>query len=86
MADVGYAMLKRRLFITQGGRICTAANNAEIWDKVCVIFGCACLVVFRAKYGGYVVVGDGYIDGLGVVEAERELKEGKYEVEKFNIR
>jgi hypothetical protein len=33
-----------------------------------------------------VVVGGAYIDGLGVVEAERELEEGKFEVEKFNIR
>jgi hypothetical protein len=53
---------------------------------VCVIFGCEHLVVLRAKDDGYVVVGDAYIDGLGVVDAGRELEEGKYEVEKFNIR
>jgi hypothetical protein len=53
---------------------------------VCVIFGCAYLVVLRAKDDGYVVIGDVYVDRLGVVEAERELEEGKDDVEKFNIR
>jgi hypothetical protein len=86
VANIGYTMLKRHLFITQEGRIGSAANKAEIENKSCVIFGCAYLVVLRAKDDGFVVVGDAYIDGLGVVEAERELEEGKFEVEKFNIR
>jgi hypothetical protein len=38
------------------------------------------------KDDGYIVVSDTYIDSLGVVEAERELEERRYEVEKFNIR
>jgi hypothetical protein len=66
----------------QGGRIGTAANTVEIGDKVCVIFGCAFLVVLREKDDGYVVVGDAYVDELGIVEAERDLEEGKYEAEK----
>jgi hypothetical protein len=85
-AYVGSSMLNRRLFITEEGRIGTAANKAEIGDKVCVIFGCAYLVVLQAKDDEYVMVGDVYIDGLGVVEVERELEGEKYEVEKFNIR
>jgi hypothetical protein len=86
VADMGYAMLKKRLLITQEGKIGTAAKNAEIEVQECVIFGCACLVVLWAKDDGYVVVGDVYVDGLGVIEAARKLEEEKFEVEKFNIR
>lgn len=93
LGDIGVAGCGRygvrygeETYITQEGRIGTAANNAGIGDKVCAMFGCAYLVVLRAKDDGYGVIGDVYVDGLGVVEAERELEEGKYDVEKSNIR
>jgi hypothetical protein len=83
---VGTVMKNRSLFITKGGIIGSAANAVEIGDKVCVIFGCACPVVLRAKDDGYVVVGDAYVDGVEAVDAETVLEKGNYKAEKFDIR
>ena len=57
----------------------------EIGDKLCIMFGCAFPVVLRAENGGYVVVDDATVDGLGVVESERDPEGGMYKVEEFNI-
>lgn len=74
-------------FITKDGKIGTA-HRTMVGDLVCILFGCDFPIVLRERAGGeggYVLVGDAYVDEWSDGEAIAALEEGLYQEEEFAI-
>lgn len=79
-------MNARRFFISSGRRIGIVENDVVKGDMVCILRGCSRPVILRPrKAGGFIFVGGAYMDKYGDGRAEEELKDGKYELQNFEI-
>ncbi|TVY78509.1 hypothetical protein LSUE1_G007190, partial [Lachnellula suecica] len=80
--NVAMTMNRRRFFVSKSGMLGLAPWNAVEGDLLCVLLGCRFPVVLRRVEGGYILVGEVYVDGFMDGEA---LEEGRFEVETFEI-
>ncbi|KAK0105888.1 hypothetical protein ONS95_004400 [Cadophora gregata] len=85
--SAGLMMNQRRLFISQGNLVGLAPASAEAGDMVCILLGCKYPVVLRRNKdrGGYLCIGEAYVDGYMYGEAMRGLDGGGEQVRSFVI-
>lgn len=66
-----------------------APHCAELGDLVVVVMGCKAPLVLRKRAGeeggGYLNLGDAYVDGFMKGEAVRDLDDGKQRLEVFEL-
>ena len=80
-------MTRRSIAITKRRYISAIAQEAQLGDLVCVLFGCSVPVVLRKRIGEeYQFVGECYIHGLMDGEAIRAWKEGELVEEIVELR
>jgi hypothetical protein len=79
--------LGRQLFISREGKIGTATNDVRGGDVICVLFGCSLPIVLREREndGGYILVGEAFVDGMTDKGAIAGLEKKKYKVDEFQI-
>ncbi|KAI1735278.1 heterokaryon incompatibility protein-domain-containing protein [Xylaria scruposa] len=72
----------RRFFVTESGRMGSAAPGCRKGDKICSLFGLDVPVVLRQENGGWILIGDAYLSGGMKGEHISHLKSiGKLEEE-----
>jgi hypothetical protein len=77
-------MTRRSIAITKRRYISAIAQEAQLGDLVCVLFGCSVPVVLRKRIGGeYQFVGECYIHGLMDGEALAMRPSGQVEGHDF---
>jgi hypothetical protein len=62
-----------------------APSLSEKGDVVCILLGCDFPVLLRKVDGHYTFIGECYAHGIMDGEAMKDLAEGKYKLEKFEI-
>ncbi|TVY83343.1 Heterokaryon incompatibility protein 6 OR allele [Lachnellula suecica] len=83
--SISETTIRRSLFISEEGLVGTASNQVTEDDLICILFGCSFPVVLRPVEGGFVLIGEAYIDGMMGKLPIEGLKSGKYREEKFCI-
>ena len=83
--EAGLMMNRRRLFISESGKVGLAPWNAAEGDLVCVLLGCRSPVVLRREQGYYVLVGEAYVEELMQGDAVEGLKSENYLLESFEL-
>ena len=82
--DASISMNKRTLFISDS-IVGLAPWDARPKDLVCVLPGCKFPVVLRTEGKHYILIGEVYVEGYMQGKAMDELKEGKFQLETFEI-
>ncbi|KAM0819469.1 putative Heterokaryon incompatibility protein-domain-containing protein [Seiridium cardinale] len=76
----------RRIFHTKNGYLGIGLESTRIGDQVCVAFGCDIPVLLRPQESCYVHVGPCYVVGFMEGEAMGDIRKGKRDTTRFEIR
>ncbi|KAK6066004.1 Heterokaryon incompatibility protein 6, OR allele 2 [Seiridium cupressi] len=76
----------RRIFHTKNGYLGIGLESTRIGDQVCVAFGCDIPVLLRPQGPCYAHVGPCYVVGFMEGEAMGDIRKGKRETTRFEIR
>lgn len=80
------AIKDRKVFHTKNGYVGIGPESVWIGDQVCVAFGCNMPVLLRPEGSYYKHVGTSYVVGLMEGEAMTDLRNGKRQSQRFEIR
>ncbi|KAH7307946.1 heterokaryon incompatibility protein-domain-containing protein [Rhexocercosporidium sp. MPI-PUGE-AT-0058] len=75
----------RRFFVTASNHFGIVPEAAEPGDLICILLGCALPVVLRPVNGHYILLGEAYVHGYMYGKGMKELEQGKFELETFEI-
>jgi hypothetical protein len=83
----------QRLVVTENSRIGWVSDNSaggtkdqvQSGDLFCILFGCSTPIVMRPHADGFIVLGEGYLQGMMEGEALQMVKDGVHYVQDFKI-
>jgi hypothetical protein len=79
------SMNRRAFFVSEGNYVGLGPWDMEKEDVICVLLGCRFPVVLRRVEGGYVLIGEAYVDGFMDGEAMEGLRNGEFGIASFKI-
>ena len=78
-------LYNRMFFISERKILGLGPQQLQKGDLICVLLGCSCPVILRAKDQHYFIIGPAYFDGYMWGKAMEEMEEGKFSLQDFEI-
>ncbi|KAF7537874.1 hypothetical protein G7054_g3391 [Neopestalotiopsis clavispora] len=86
LTGLAAAIKDRKIFHTKNGYVGIGLESASVGDQLCVAFGCNLPILLRPEGSHYQHVGTSYVVGLMEGEAMTDLRNGKRQSQRFEIR
>ena len=83
--SIANILYNRMCFISERKILGLGPQQLQKGDLICVLLGCSCPVILRAKDQHYFILGPAYFDGYMWGKAMEEMEEGKFSLQDFEI-